>query len=1795
MSNQWTDAELVRICLEDPIDKFTDELVGVLTDRIKTSDSLRSSVLESENSASILGRLNETRESLTPKPVRSTRGSVSVMALIAACLLGFSVAWLMRNDKPEQLEQQQPDVANPSPWSDSDNSADKQTQAATDSQDGSENTANDVTKTNDDPDKTGVGQPTDTNTDSKTADATNVPDKPDDGSTGNANSKPDDKGDTPVKIGPQVAWAELFDLSKPALTFEQAAWRLPGVKTPDVFKPEQFQAWFESIPGRPWGLIEANVSASHYTRFDGQARLKAPWVEGAVMRLTPYDIERCSMFFWRGDEGVRIRFYRSRAPHVWAAHRATRNKGHVEVNELLTSDNGRWSRTYFGTFEVRSQDGDIIMMRGDMPLLKVALGGLPEQVVLEGKLKLRQLEFYRSDPVPEKIVNKLRMPMGRLVAGGDVRAHDWQTNFKEQATFEKLPKLQVSPPNKKDNAEVADNGDGKTENIKSGPAAVKTTQIAAEKTGADQASKPGDSVNENDATKPGIVRLSSAADSTTIAWANFAVPDAGLSEFVFQVKHADPGTGFYLGDKTGEPQYQIGYVWDPNARHLAYSYLSRGQKLLEKAHSVDAFPPPFTAPSQYVRVVIGSGILTMWISADGEHWGWMGDYPTTGLSSRQQTIGIYALPGAKRSIELSKLEVREFPFVAKLAEPELLKLYDPELFEPLELRDFGSWLHVVSRTKPIDQSFDAWRRTCAVQTLRRVPNSKLMSALWHGLLTDRAFKNFDAGTADHPAVDHPAGGAMNPPAAVVQHADDVQPAGNANQAPDKQAVAQAAADEQAESEADIWGLLAEASLFINTYDGTVAGQFSVLYHSIVERIVARNSESPGQAGNEAVLRTTDALVNFAVTPNWTSAAIPITSTKAAKLELMLLVQQQKHADALRLIDRLVFWNSNGHPNYSWWSPIDSIYTTVAWAELAAHKSLDSDEQTERISRPRRWKTTLLPLRHPLAQPVNKEAYNVMAEFNAALSGDAFNDACQVIASAGDANTLGLLPDRADERLLIAFPRAVAIAMDEHPELRSSMNDRYGAVGQLRVREAMKIGDANQIEAATVQFFGTIAAAECEQWLGDRAMSAGRFEAARKHFADALAGYQRNSPVETAETKGLQSRLQLVQSMLGVPVSDTSQLAASQFGSQAISVAQMKALMTELSQTANSQSGRAAAVKSSAIAYPVAQAAPQLLAHQSQVRANFDGDHGEHAGRSGPSTVNWFSRQLAFAQEGQLLYLADRFQLRCLDLTTGVTKWKQDLGAEHGNAHYWPLHPMRPLITNTHIFYRRYTKLGAELASFEKATGKLVWRFKPPNALVSDPFFVRGRLQILASEKATAGPVQIRLLTVHPQTGVIVEDVSILQLLDETQLPEHLTQVTVHDDQVIFTVSGAVACCDGQGQPLWVRRQSWTIPALDPTRVTRAWQPPIVVGDTVIVSQPGVRMLECIDASTGRLVWTFLAPELKRIVGTVGNRMVLETSDGFEAVNMTNGRRQWRYTTPYLNDAAMLTTRAVSSDPKVPPQNVLLCVRHRDIGRAIRRPEFVWVDLETGNEVAYAPLSNLDDKQPRLGPFVSFQNRLFAFFGKGYKTPNRELVEFTPQPDAQAYRSEKTRWTSWLPSTADSRILNPKSGINLARTSHSVKFLAALPHASPGWSVSAPTQAADAGFKDNVQGRNQVFAIKLAPRKLDEAQQTAFAVAPMDTVRLIRDVAIPKDPNASLRLTVGHDKGNSWQLIIEAEGCRLHSSIIDDKSAPNGWQDINLTFGHLCGKQVQLIIAGAPVQPAKTTWVYFDGLKSFEIK
>lgn len=1688
MSRVWTDEELIRFCQQGPFDDVSPELLDALRHRWFESPTLREAVEASPRKEFLLERLAHVPAAPETDAPRKTVlwGVVAAVCLIIGVAVGQRGQWLNRQAEVD------PKAENTGTAENVETPASK-----------TDEPAKDVAKT-----ETQQTPATGTSGEKMTS-----PAKPDEAAV--VATKPETKPAAPV-VAPNEIWSAALDLQKAPLSPDETVWQPIASSSTDTLHPDVFRKWFTAYPGRPFNVAEERIDTRSFTNFDGQCRLRAPWVKSSVLRITPYDIDRWAIYLWRGNSGVRLSFYRHRQPQLWGAHRVIRPDGNAApvVGEFLTNDCARWQLTQNGTFEIRVEDGHLVLARGIVPLLRVPFDGLPDEVAIDGKLKFREFSMYRGEPLPRQLVERFQQhPAPNRFASTKPAELEWKAKQLEGVAVQKTP--------------PTSGGDASA------------------------------------------VELTSAAAVKEPAWASTPLPMPGLSEIIFKVDHAEPGTGVYLGRADGTPQDRFCFLWDPTGgRMTAYLSAPWENNLVEKAFDANVAPPPYVGPSQWYRLVAGYHTVTAWVSPDGVSWGFIGDHPMPTAGGRNASLGLFVQPGADRRIRLSHLEVRELPMVASVAAPDVRTQVNLELLEPLDARDLGSWLQAVVRSRPKGVGFEAWRRACAVESLRAVPNPLLGRALLSGLVAEGLFGDFDAVVGQSkPKTDVADGKSL---------------------------------DERLDRDLQ---LLMEAGMLHNSHEYTAALQFGQLWQAVVEKQLVTSDSQQELAKRPLV--TDLAMTAMLVNPLWFSTPIPIVPNDALRRELVSLVQAGRGADVRTLIDHVTFFTTSTHPHHYWWSHIDPLYNIIQWAELSSHRGLDPELQAKRLTLPRRWKATPAPLRHSLAQPLSKEAYNVMAEFQAAISGKAFADACQVIGSAAQGHLLGLLPDGRDDSVLVAFPNAVALAMDDYPELRTTMNEKFGPVGRLRVRQAMENGEVNAIEAATVQFFGTLAAAESERWLGDHAFAGGNLAQARSHYLHALEGFAMNSQVVTAEMTELAGRLQLVAAMLGS--SETRELPASiTFGDQTLTKDQLQALAADLMKTSGAVQGASQdAQRSYAPRYElVSHKVPPLASYKLEPRGKFEGDVGEHAGNGVSGDVDWFSRQFGITVDGPSAYLSNRFQLMCVDLVTGQPRWNQQLGGEHGHAHHWPMVAMRALTSGNWVFCRRLTKNGPELVCHDKNNGNVIWKVKPKATLVSDPLLVHGRLYVFAAETVTAGPVDLRLLNLHAETGAVLNDYSVVRLFDDPQLQGHPCQATARDGLIYFSVSGVVGCCDGQGQSLWLRKQAWLPPALDSSRGQRAYEAPLLINDLVLATQPGVPLIEGLEQRSGRVRWTRATPDLRRVLGLSDGRLMIETTGGLEALDPTEGQILWRYKAADLLDAALLPTATLPVPPPpgqpvpAPVPQLILVSRFIDGPGNNNYPCIVWIEAATGREVGYQTFEGLADKEPRIGPFIVTEQKTWCFSGKGKGDARRDIMELVPSTDKAVTQSiDQNLWAAWLPEFQRASFPgNAFSRPNISARSIPQPLRDAFTKYASGWlAVPPPNQPKDtAGYRAEVRGQKDVVAVLLTSRQLTDEQKQSLALAPVDALRLVRQVKVPKVDDAVLKLKVGHEAGQKWQLIIEGGSCRVHSGIIDDQTAPNGWQDLQISLAHLAGSTTELTITCAPVGPGQM-WAYLanlDGLNVF---
>jgi outer membrane protein assembly factor BamB len=913
-------------------------------------------------------------------------------------------------------------------------------------------------------------------------------------------------------------------------------------------------------------------------------------------------------------------------------------------------------------------------------------------------------------------------------------------------------------------------------------------------------------------------------------------------------------------------------------------------------------------------------------------------------------------------------------------------------------------------------------------------------------------------------------------------------------------------------------LLEQMALIAPTGDGShfreLALALAQRYEQLGNRLIVEGEDRPYTAIASALRRT----------PIMTEAPLPLLPESLVRYEFLHLAQLDRWEEAVELAGRINFWSRPADPNRR--QNRDGLLALADWAEGSAFRSLSTRRTGTASVLRAEW-------RHPLFEVLSKEGYNILAEFNAALEGQSYHDACQIISSADPHGALGLLPDARDDHLLVSLPAAVQMAMREHVALRQTMNDEFGPRGRLRVQQAIAEGDRVALEAATTQFSGTAAAALAHLWLGDRALASGDFTQATGQYQRALAS--------DPQSLGVRARLRLAAAMLGR--NEQSPLTAEvEIGEIRYTAAEFEALVAELlrARSGTAAGGVTLASSSTASAVP---APARLVAKRF---GSFDGDLGSDPQQTQYPELDWAGRQLAATVAGKRLYVSNRFQVVAYDLATGDKKWSAELSKEHGHAHSWPLAPMPPLIAGQQLFQRRITTKGPELACFDLEKEKLLWTARPGDHVATDPLLVQDQLLAITISVPQEGLLQLHLTSLEPRTGEMLSQRPLVQLRDvwNRQVP---CQLALAGDQIVAHCGGAVLCCDLLGQVRWLRRRVWLPQSVDPDWPRQYVEPPLVQEGLVYLSQPGVREVQCLELASGRLRWQRTMPSLRRLVQVSQERLLVEDDTGIVALDAATGEPAWSYSTEALLHAQL-------SDN----QQVLICCRQQ-IDKESQRPCLIWLEAATGRELARSPLVELADKQPMLGPMVSQGKRLWTFFGRGGRDATREIHELKAQGPAEALAIAGQPLDEW------------KLGVDAT-------LCQAARAAMPGWTLLASHADKQTHLHAQLRGRRNVLATVARPER------------PASFVHWLN---LPEDAQAKLVLKVGHEPDQRWRLEVRIGGDSVLSQAIEAAATNQGWKDLEIDLSRYAGRPQWLVVAQHNLEskPTHAYWQQLDVIRA----
>jgi outer membrane protein assembly factor BamB len=632
-----------------------------------------------------------------------------------------------------------------------------------------------------------------------------------------------------------------------------------------------------------------------------------------------------------------------------------------------------------------------------------------------------------------------------------------------------------------------------------------------------------------------------------------------------------------------------------------------------------------------------------------------------------------------------------------------------------------------------------------------------------------------------------------------------------------------------------------------------------------------------------------------------------------------------------------------------------------------------------VAKPRAEEASLSP--SPLIERPSKETYSVLIEFQASLQAGAYREACQAITKSAVSRLHGMVPSPHDPSLLVSLPVALESAMRDDAALLQAMREHFSTLGHLRLKRAIAADNAALVEAVTVQFCTTEAAAEAHAWLADRDLSGGRIPQAVGH-------YRRAIDVASAARKAeLAPRLRLAGAMLGENIGQPP-AATVEIGPNRLSPAAFEQLVRQM----RGAWARNAA-SDVAVAEPGGTRRPVVPdAYECVKWARFEAqDYGRPAGAP-ERGLDWAGRQIGVAFGGTQMIVGNPSELAAYELQSGKRQWVQRSsrgGALSGGA----LLPMRPLAAGARVYVRSWTEAGPELLCRDLSDGRLVWSANPAAYVVSDPMLVGQSLLALTMRKDSAQQASLLLTEFQARTGSVIAEAPLAEFNtgQGATWDRYSCRAAIADDRIIATMAGCVLCCDLSGRVLWIRRQPWTAPPSSAAAAAsyrrQRHEPPLVRDGRAMLSQPGVAEVQCIEVATGRVPWRSAA-ESPSVLGCIGARLIIETADGFQSLDVESGKLLWRHDSGPRFDGRLCDPRA----------GIVYLRRTPTDGPRHEVPAtLVDLDPQTGHARGEASVRLPQQGDPLLGPLIARGDRLWVFVSAGNPAV-RDIVELRPSTE-----------------------------------------------------------------------------------------------------------------------------------------------------------------------------------------------------
>ena len=315
--------------------------------------------------------------------------------------------------------------------------------------------------------------------------------------------------------------------------------------------------------------------------------------------------------------------------------------------------------------------------------------------------------------------------------------------------------------------------------------------------------------------------------------------------------------------------------------------------------------------------------------------------------------------------------------------------------------------------------------------------------------------------------------------------------------------------------------------------------------------------------------------------------------------------------------------------------------------------------------------------------------------------------------------------------------------------------------------------------------------------------------------------------------------------------------------------------------------------------------------------------------------------------------------------------------------------------------------------------------------------------------------------------------------------------------------------------------------------------PMLAGDRLLICVPGTRTVDCIDVSTGQLVWRTPLPDVRGLRGVNGSRAVAEVDGGLIGLDMATGNIAWHSRLSGLLEALVLG------------DSTILCARRGFALTPQHRPCLVWFDAATGNELAQSQLQTNEKEEWQLGPIYQAGGKTWLLGGAGWKEHRRDLLELVTVCTSKPAPFTNAALKHSAPEITDAE-----------RT--------AFASATPNWWPAAEYKSRWQFVPDDVRGE-----CRLLISRTGENQQPTYLTSRLE---------VPVEPS-SLHFRVANQPGQKWRLVVRIDEQTVLDRVLQDASTNGNWQEVVVDLAPFAGRSTFATAMHGPVdgQPSEALW------------